>query len=525
MPFPSGRVPVPGSRRFPLVGARPIGPADPAERVEVTVVVRRRPDAHLVPHGGTRLGRADFAAAAGAHPADVAAVEAFAWDADLEVVAADPIRRTLTLAGSVAALGRAFGVRLERWEHAGGTYRGRTGPIFVPAHLGGIVEGVFGLDDRTQADPHFRLLDPAAAVGAHATPYPGFLPTEVACLYRFPAHLDGAGQTIALIELGGGFRSADCTAAFAAAGLPVPEVVTVSVDGAGNAPTGDPASADGEVALDIQVAGATAPGARLAVYFAPNSERGFLDAVATAVHDARLAPTILSISWGGPEEGWTAQGLAALDAVFQDAAALGVTVCCASGDNGSDDRVGDGHPHTDFPASSPHVLACGGTRLEVRDGHLVGEVAWNAGLLGGATGGGVSRIFALPPWQRRAGVPPACGRGARRGRGVPDVSGDADPRTGYRVVVDGTFRVIGGTSAVAPLWAGLVARCNQALGTSLGFLCPLLYGDLGGALRDITEGDNGAYAAGPGWDACTGLGSPDGAAILAALQRLRPPLS
>jgi kumamolisin len=516
---PPGWLPVPGSERQPPPDGRPLGPVDPDEPVELTIVVRRRRPPALDPHRTEPLDRQEFAALAGADPRDLAAVAAFAHRFGLRIVGTDPARRTVTVAGTLGSAARAFAVELQRWERPTGDFRGRTGPVFVPGDVAELVDGVFGLDDRIQARPHFRLLD-LAGLGPRAVARHGFFAPEVARFYEFPDEVDGRGETIALVELGGGFRRSDCTAAFRAMGLPPPDVVVIGVDGASNHPTGDPGGPDGEVALDIQVAGAVAPGARIAVYFAPNTERGFLDAVASAVHDERLSPTVLSISWGGPEEAWTRQGLAALDAVFQDACALGITVCCASGDDGSDDRVGDGRAHTDFPASSPHVLACGGTRLVAERGRIVEEVAWNAGPLRGATGGGVSAAFRLPPWQEAAGIPGSANPGHHRGRGVPDVAGDAAPATGYRVVVDGVARVIGGTSAVAPLWAGLVARCNEALGRPIGWLAPLLYGGARGGVRDILAGDNGAYRAGPGWDACTGLGSPRGRALLACLRRL-----
>jgi len=269
--------------------------------------------------------------------------------------------------------------------------------------------------------------------------------------------------------------------------------------------------------LDIEVAGAMSPGARIVVYFAPNTDRGFLDAITRAVHDQRYQPSVISISWGAPESGWTAQAMQAFDQAFQDAAALGVTVCCASGDNGSGDGVGDGKAHVDFPAASPDALACGGTRLDAGGGAIRSETVWNDGANGGSTGGGVSDTFALPPWQQHAGVPHSANPGGHVGRGVPDVAGDADPATGYRILVDGQQAVFGGTSAVAPLWAALIARLNQQLGTPVGHLNPLLYGSLVGACRDITSGNNGAYQARAGWDACTGWGSPNGARLLTAL--------
>ena len=268
--------------------------------------------------------------------------------------------------------------------------------------------------------------------------------------------------------------------------------------------------------LDIEVAGAVAPGARIVVYFAPNTDQGFLDAITTAIHDTTNAPTIVSISWGGAESTWTQQSLTNYDQALGEAAALGVTVMVASGDSGSSDGVSDGKAHVDFPASSPNVLACGGTSVRASGTTIASETVWNDGASGGSTGGGISDVFPLPSWQANAGIPPSANAGGRVGRGVPDVAGDADPETGYAIVVDGQNEIFGGTSAVAPLWAGLVALLNQHRGTSLGFVNPELYAHPS-ALHDITSGTNGAYTAKAGWDACTGLGSPNGTALEAAL--------
>jgi kumamolisin len=342
----------------------------------------------------------------------------------------------------------------------------------------------------------------------------------VAALYQFPAGTDGTGQTIAIIELGGGFGSSDLDPYFAGLGLPVPSVTAASVDGAANQPGQDPNGNDGEVLLDIEVAGAVAPGAVQVVYFAPNTDQGFVDAVTTAVH-ATPTPTVVSISWGQSEDSWTAQARAALDQAMADAAALGVTVCAAAGDSGSSD--GQSGTHVDFPASSPHALACGGTSLRgnAGTGVISSETVWNDGSSGGATGGGVSDTFPVPSWQTAAGVPARAGAaaGSAAGRGVPDVAGCADPATGYQVRVDGQSMVVGGTSAVAPLWAGLISRMAQSTGKPFGLLQPVLYagvtaGTAAPGFRDITSGSNGDYSAGPGWDACTGLGSPEGSTLL-----------
>jgi len=190
---------------------------------------------------------------------------------------------------------------------------------------------------------------------------------------------------------------------------------------------------------------------------------------------------------------------------------LGVSVCCASGDSGSSDGVADGEAHVDFPASSPNVLACGGTNLQSSKGKITSEVAWNDA--SGATGGGVSETFSLPSYQAKANVPVSVNPSHFKGRGVPDVSGDADPATGYQVRVDGRSAVFGGTSAVAPLWAALIALLNQQHGSPRGFWNPSLYTAPAGSFHDITSGNNGAYQCGPGWDACTGLGSPNGVGL------------
>jgi kumamolisin len=180
--------------------------------------------------------------------------------------------------------------------------------------------------------------------------------------------------------------------------------------------------------------------------------------------------------------------------------------------------VTDGQQHVDFPASAPHALGCGGTSLTASGATIQSEVVWNDPG-DGATGGGISRQFPVPSYQANANLPVNVDT-QNAGRGVPDVCGNADPQTGYVIRVDGADQTIGGTSAVAPLWAGLIACLNEQLGASLGFAQPVLYPLLGStSFNDITSGDNGSYSAGPGWDASTGLGSPDGTALAAALPK------
>ncbi len=522
-----------GSERAPLPNLVDLGEADPDERLEVSVLLRRRARDDLKAmvtklttgdRSGGHMDRAAFAARFGADPADAALVTPFASDNALTVVSQDLARRTVILSGTVKQFNQAFGVSLRRMEHANGTFRGRIGSIHLTDALNGVVEAVLGLDNRPQARPHFRVRRPRneasggdpLAQDTTATPT-SYTPTQLASLYGFPAG-DGAGQSIGIIELGGGYKPADLAAYFAARSIaPAPTVVAVSVDHGKNAPTGDANGPDGEVMLDIEVAGAIAPGAKIVVYFAPNTDAGFIDAVTTAAHDAVHKPSVLSISWGGPESSWTAQSITALDEAFQAAVAMGVTVCVASGDSGSSDGVNDGVDHVDFPASSPHVLACGGTSVRASGGAISSETVWNDGATGGAGGGGVSATFSLPTWQAGLVVTRTSGGATPlNNRGVPDVAADADPETGYDVRVDGDDTVIGGTSAVAPLWAGLLARINASKGAAVGFINADLYANRS-ALSDIVQGDNGDFVATPGWDGCTGLGSPKGAAIADAL--------
>jgi kumamolisin len=349
----------------------------------------------------------------------------------------------------------------------------------------------------------------------------------VAQLYNFPTGLDGAGQCIGILEFGGGFSTDDLNTYFQQLSLSTPSVTAVSVDGVTNQPAPGQDSPDTEVMLDIEMSGALAPGAKIAVYFSNFTEQGWVDAITTAVHDDVNKPSVLSVSWGYPEGQliWSAAAIQAVNEAFQAAAAMGVTVCCATGDDGSRDQVDDGLAHCDFPCTSAYVLACGGTTLQSSGTSITSETVWNDGPNGGATGGGISDSIDLPTWQANAHVPPSVNPGGRIGRGVPDVAANADPETGYQILADGEQGVVGGTSAAAPLWAGLIALVNQKLGTPVGFLNPLLYSQLAGAdaLNDITTGNNditgeiGGYSAGPGWDPCTGFGSPNGNAIGNAL--------
>ncbi|MGF6661412.1 kumamolisin [Paraburkholderia atlantica] len=514
--------PLPGSERKVAQGTRVIGQCDPAERIEVFVMLRRQQQAQFdalmkrIEAGDASvkpLSREALEKDYGAAPDDIAKVRAFAAAHGLTVAREDPAARSVLLSGTIAQFQSAFEVKLERYQHhTAGQFRGRTGTISVPDDLRGVVEAVLGLDDRPQARPHFRIRPPFVAARAQQV---SFTPPQLASLYQFPQG-DGGGQCVGIIELGGGYKTSDLKTYFSSLGVSEPTVTVVGVDQAGNKPSGDPNGPDGEVTLDIEIVGAIVPRATIAVYFTPNSDAGFIDAVSRAVHDKTHKPSVISISWGAPESVWTSQSMNALNSVLQSAAALGVTICAASGDSGSSDGSGGGD-QVDFPASSPYVLACGGTHLSASGSAIKREVVWNDGEQGGASGGGVSTAFEMPAWQQGLSAT-MTGGGSQplSGRGVPDVAGDASPLTGYDVLVDGTQTVVGGTSAVAPLWAALIARINAAKGQPVGFINPKLY-KATGVCNDITEGNNGSFAASKGWDACTGLGSPNGGKVAGAL--------
>lgn len=530
-------VPLTGSERSAVPGARYVGPADANERFSATLILRRRASQELTqrveqlsvtpPVQREYLTYEEFSRAHGADTVDVQMVEDFAREYGLTVERTHTPSHTVVVSGTASALHKAFEVELGHYQHPDFTYRGHEGAIYIPEYLDGVVTAVLGLDDRPQAKPHFRIYPEGLGSARSTSGQVSYTPPQVAQLYDFPADVNCTGQCIALIELGGGYNSLNINQYFANLGLPAPTVTSVSVDRGANQPTGNPNGADGEVDLDIEVAASMAHGAKVVVYFTPNTDAGFLNAINAAAHDQSNKPSVISISWGGPESSWTVQAMHVMNTALENAAALGVTVCCAAGDNGSADGVNDGAFHVDFPASAPYSLACGGTRLTGSGNTIVSETVWNDGPNGGATGGGVSAVFPLPSWQANANVPPSANPGGGRGRGVPDVAGDADPATGYEVLVDGQQFAIGGTSAVAPLWAGLVAIANQTIGHSVGFINPILYSVPGqdNAFHDITKGNNDinqvgdTYQAGPGWDACTGLGSPNGRNVIEALSQ------
>lgn len=516
----SPRVALPGSDRHELRPRAEAPACHPDERHEVSLITA----GHLT-------------------ESEIDALYGFTGSHGLVVVQHDRARRRVVLSGRTPNIESAFGVELHHRASESGTYCAHYGPVTIPGDILPLVEGVFGLDCRPVAQPHFRKLGEKtrhfaatrasnSVIETHANTVNGvvgydysapviekadaayhaafkkppgtFTPLDLARLYNFPPG-DGSGQCIALIELGGGYSVKDFQAYADELGLPHFSVTWVSVDHGRNLAGGD---ADGEVMLDIEVAAAIAPKAKIVVYFSPNTDAGFIDAISAAVHDTVNRPSVISISWGSAEANWSKAAMNSMDKVFAEAAAKGITVLAASGDDGSSDGMSHGD-HVDFPASSPHVTGVGGTTLTVH-GSTITETVWNKQQLGeGSGGGGFSTHFPTPTWQAHS-LP-----SGRTGRGVPDVAAVADPTTGYAVRVHGSDQIIGGTSASAPLVAGLVARINQATHGRLGHLCPTVYAH--SVCRDIVKGDNGAFVSLPGWDACSGLGVIDGSKLFAAV--------
>lgn len=351
---------------------------------------------------------------------------------------------------------------------------------------------------RPSVKPYFKRLTKSASPEARHQGGPWTVP-DLCKAYNWPSGLPGGG-VIAIVELGGGWVQSDMDKFFGGLGQPVPHITDISVDGTKNTPTGGANSPDGEVALDIEVAGAayyvaTGNAATIRVYWAQD--------IATAVRAATAdGCDVCSISWGADEANWGAQAGDDMEQAATDATAAGMIVFAASGDNDSSDG-GASPANVDLPASAPHVIGCGGTKKTPTT-----ETVWNndpGNTSGEGTGGGFSTLFKpMPPWQ--AGAPHG------PGRMVPDVAANADPNTGYKITLHGQEETIGGTSAVAPLYAGLFA----SFGTKLGFVTPELWlNHL--CFNDITSGDNGAYRARPGPDACTGLGSPIGTKLVQLL--------
>jgi kumamolisin len=522
--------------------ARAARPTNPDQWIEITLGVWRKSDLPdlsnldaVPPAERTYLTHDELTSAYGSDPASVERIKAFAAAHGLSVTREDPISARMGLGGPVSAMSEAFDVTLFDYVDAVlGDFHARTGPVSLPEDIAKDITGVFGFSNQRHLRRRRNAANKIELAAKLPTARKWFIPTELAPIYEFPSN-DAAGQTIALLEFGGGVEDTGVTAYFTKIGAPEPSVTVVALDGVSVDPSADPDST-GEVMLDIDMAGALAPGAALVVYFSTFDEKGLVDAIAAVISDTVHKPTVASISWGwdenqkmGRDTIWSPAAIDHVNHSFLAAAQLGITVCVSTGDDGSEAQIKDGRAHVNFPASSPYALAVGGTSLKLTKTSSgakgVHERVWNDGT-GSGTGGGVSDYTPIPAWQAGI-VPKSINPGHFAGRAIPDVAANADPATGYLTLSGGKLGVVGGTSASAPLWAALIARINSALGAKAGNFNALLYSKYGpeGVLRDITLGNNdtdgllkGQFAAGKGWDACTGWGVPNGVALLKAMK-------
>lgn len=430
----------------------------------------------------------------------LAKVRAFALQYKLQIMEEHLPSHNVVIRGTVAQLSRAFHLTINRYAHKTRNFYSHEGEIKIPAVLKGTIAGVLGLDD-------FPIRDFSTAANAASTSSTQlFTPLEIASFYGIPAGFNCSGQCVALLEFGGGYKARDIEAFAKDLKIPNPDMINISVADRNNTPG---ATGSNEVALDIQMAAAVAQKAKLAVYFAPNSPSGFYSALQKAVFDTTNKPSVISISWGASESKWSANTVSLFEKMLTSAKSMNITVVASTGDKGSSDGQPSG-TNVQYPASSPQIIACGGTQITVADGKISNEVTWNNMI--GVTGGGISNLFPVPSYQQNLQLPTEKNTG-KTGRGIPDLSAIAFD---IQVYMNGRHVPSGGTSAVSPIIAAFIAILNKKKGSNLGFLNETIYelaAKDNSLFRDITSGNNGAYQAGPGWDACTGLGSPIGAAL------------
>ncbi|MGC1382544.1 MAG: S53 family peptidase [Candidatus Acidiferrales bacterium] len=529
--------PVEGSTRKALPGARAVGRTNPEQTLNVTIKLRRKKSLpELISRPKKALTREQLAAAYGASPGDVKKVSTVLGQFGLKVTSSNLATRTIHFAGTAGEMEKAFDVKLFDYTHPGGDYRGRVGAVHVPKELSGIVQGVFGMDNRCVVRRRPQPIPPSnRAKALTQIPASWYIPSQLASHYSFPSG-DGSGQAVGLLEFGGGYFPADLASFCKLANVAMPTVNPISTDGTS---TSSKDGAEGEVMLDIEVVAGVCPKATIAVYFAAFTEQGWITILDAVTQDKENNPGVISCSWGYAEDNdiWTGQAMTQISESLKEAAYLGITFCVAAGDDGSSDAISDGNAHVDFPSSSPYSLAVGGTTIPSKTGSAK-DIGWFEGDglradSGGSTGGGVSAEFARPVWQSNVKVS-SVNSGAIVGRAVPDVAANADwVKSPYLLVVDGGAQGNGGTSAATPLWASLITLINAQRGSAgrIGYLSPLLYappsnssGTTIGALgcTDVTSGQNdtdkvGGYSAGVGYDAISGWGVPNGQKLLVAI--------
>lgn len=522
-------VPLAGSYRTEPQGAKYVGEVDPDERIVVTFYLKRRtPDQYQPGSAGdlARLSKPTTRRALSVerrrtHARAANRIKRLAARFHVTLCGFDLSQRIVILEATARQMTDILGATLRIYDDGHCRFRARIGWLVVPKEIAPWTRAILGFDQRPIVRPVPRLRPlVGAALGA------GSWPTEVAALYRIPLDQDVSKICVGIIALGGGYLATDLAKALAAMGRESPTIVDQSVATPAAGGSAVPANgnhfgggsvADEEIALDLQILASLLPKARIVVYFAGNTIQSLVGAINQAIFDDVNRPQVLSVSWGSAEMFWSSSARDAMQAVLADAQRLKVTVLFAAGDELATGGLDDGKAHVWFPSSSPYALGCGGTQPAANGAAPGEEVVWNDGTSG--TGGGVSDFYPVPAYQSALTLPPSVNDGKFR-RGVPDVAAAAASTPGYRIVLNGSEIVKDGTSAATPLWAGLIAIANAARGEPLGFVNSALYSNPA-ALRQIDRGDNRAggkgYEAGPGWNACTGLGVPKGADIVAAL--------
>jgi kumamolisin len=527
---------VAGSKRTMLPGAKVLGRANPNTKIEVTLKLRRMKELPPLKGRPSKAMTHDELAAYGASKKDIEQVTSVLGKLGLKMMHENAAARSIRLTGTIASMEKAFQVKLFNYAHESGNYRGRVGNVQIPTELKDIVQGVFGLDNRRVARRRRQpVRDTSHAKALTTVPASWYTPAKLATHYNFPS-AQGNQQSVGILEFGGGFFEQDLEKFCKLTGGSLPVVKPISTDGT---PTSAKDGAQGEVMLDVEIVAGCCPKSTIVVYFADWSEQGWITALDASTQDKENDPGVLSCSWGYAEDAdiWTQQAMTQVNESMKDAAFLGITVCIAAGDDGSSDAITDGHAHVDFPSSSPYVLSVGGTTILSSTG-TEADIAWKEGDglradNGGSTGGGVSAIFDRPTWQASVKIQ-SVNPGAIMGRVIPDVAANADwTASPYLLVVDGQPQPNGGTSAATPLWASLITLINQqrGAGNRIGYLTPVLYEAQAGAASntigsegctDVETGNNttdtiGGYSAGPGYDAVSGWGTPNGQKLMAAL--------
>jgi kumamolisin len=461
-----------------------------------------------------------------AHPDDVEAVEKWAAESGFEIDEMNIVERWIAMRGDGGEVERALNIKIRKLEVDDEIYYYKIGEIAVPSALTTYVEMISGIEN-VPVSTH-KIFPKEIDLGKTMVDGEAVLPQSFEKYYKYPMELTGDGQCIGIISLGGGYEEKYLREYFKKIKKPMPDISWVSVNGGKNDP-GKKMMYDYEIYMDIEIASALAPGARIVVYFAPNSRMDIVRALKKAVHDEENNPDVISMSWGALEKEFTKKEIATMNLVLKEAAALNITVITSSGDLGSSgEKDGEGL-NVQLPASNPYVLSVGGTNLHIEDDKILNEHAWEENQSLGPmnvnfqTGGGYSSFWRIPSYQRNVLSEV---QAKPQKRGIPDVAANASSYPGILIQVGPTEQISLGTSAATPMWAALIARYNEYFNKkgykNVGFINPYLYHlEMTEAFNEVTEGSNGAYNAELGWDPCCGLGTPDGDKLLEVLDKFK----